>query len=30
MSNSNYDVIEEYRRRWKTWETENKLKKKKK
>ena len=31
MSNiSNYDAIEEYRRRWKVWETENKPKKKEK
>ena len=27
---SNYDVIEEYRMRWKAWETENKPKKKEK
>lgn len=31
MSNiSNYDAIEEYRMRWKTWETKNKPKKKEK
>ena len=31
MSNiSNYDAIEEYRMRWKAWETKNKPKKKEK
>jgi hypothetical protein len=27
---SNYDAIEEYRMKWKTWETENKKDKKEK